>query len=666
MNQLNGARPLAHHTPVPGASPGSRIGARSWIRKGHAWGQGLRWLALTFMAWWLCLTAARAEDFLAPDKAFALTTTVVGERTLHLHWEIAPGYHLYQERITLEPVADAGQSAAQWQPPTLPPAQMQWDENFNKNMAIYTGSLDLDVPFSQGANPAKVTLGWQGCADAGLCYPPVSQVLAVSLPAWGAQTGGVVWLDGAGTASTPQPLPSKPLPGKDGNGDSIASTLASGSLLKTMGVFLLAGLLLAFTPCVLPMVPILSSLIAGQSGPVSRTQGFLLSLSYSLGMALVYAAFGVAAGLAGEGLAAALQNPWVLGGFSLLLSAMALSMFGFYELQMPGFIQGRATEWSNRFRGGSLIGVFLMGGISALVVGPCVAAPLAGALVYISQTRDVVLGGLALFAMALGMSVPLLLVGLSAGSLLPRAGAWMERVKQVFGMMLLAVAIWMVSPVLPAAVHMLLWSVWLLAGAALLGVFGAATPQHARPPVPARAVGSGLVAVAALLLVGAASGGQSVLQPLAHLKPVVASASDSGSGPAGATSASGHLAFERVPNLAALDAALAQAKQAGQPVMIDFYADWCTACKELETFTFSSPAVRQRLAGVRLLQADVTANTPEDKALLKRYSLFGPPGMVFITPAGRGEPDKIIGFQNAEAFVASVNGFLGRPAAQAL
>jgi thiol:disulfide interchange protein DsbD len=397
-------------------------------------------------------------------------------------------------------------------------------------------------------------------------------------------------------------------------------------------------------------VPILSSLIAGQSGPVSRVQGFALALAYSLGMALVYAGFGVAAGLAGEGLAAALQNPWVLGGFAVLLSGMALSMFGVYELQMPGFVQTRATAWSNRFKGGSLVGVFFMGGVSALVVGPCVAAPLAGALVYISQTRDVWLGGSALFAMALGMSVPLLLVGVSAGSLLPRAGAWMERVKQVFGMMLLGVAIWMVSPVLPAALHMLLWAAWLLAGGALLGALGAATPQHAPLPLPARVTGTGLVALAGVLLLGAASGGQSVVQPLAHWRgaPAVAGKSEVSA-----------MAFERVTSVQTLEAQLAEAQQRGQPVMLDFYADWCVACKEFDAFTFSKPEVRQRLQGVRLLQADVTANSDADKALLKRFGLFGPPGIVFFDGATARVAHKVVGYQNATDFVASVNRALG-------
>jgi len=371
----------------------------------------------------------------------------------------------------------------------------------------------------------------------------------------------------------------------------------------------------------------------------------------------VYAGFGVAAGLAGEGLAAALQNPWVLGGFALLLSGMALSMFGFYELQMPSAIQTRANDWANSFQGGSFVGVFLMGGLSALVVGPCVAAPLAGALVYISQTRDVVLGGLALFAMALGMSVPLLLVGVSAGSLLPRAGAWMERVKQVFGMMLLGVAIWMVSPVLPAAVHMLVWAVWLLTAAALLGVFGAATPQHARPPVVARATGAGLAVMATLLLVGAASGGQSVLQPLAHLRVTVAAAQPGAAGVSGAGSAAPHaLPFQRVTSVQALDTALAEAKQQGQTVMLDFYADWCVACKEFETFTFSHPEVQQRLGKVRLLQADVTANNADDKALMKRFGLFGPPGIVFFDGAAAAQvTHKVIGYQAPTEFLASLS-----------
>jgi thioredoxin:protein disulfide reductase len=376
----------------------------------------------------------------------------------------------------------------------------------------------------------------------------------------------------------------------------------------------------------------------------------------------------------------------VLGGFALMLSAMAMSMFGWYELQLPSGLQSRATAWSNRFEGGSMVGVFVMGGISALVVGPCVAAPLAGALVYISQTRDVWLGGSALFAMAMGMSVPLLLVGVSAGSLLPRAGAWMEHVKHVFGMMLLAVAIWMVSPVLAPALHLLFWAAWLLAGAALLGVFDTAvghapTHRHGHHSVAMRAAGWGVLSLSFMLAVGAASGGQSVLQPLAHLRPsaalgiggsggstnVAATGAGAGAGATGAVSQehSSGLAFQRVASVDALDAAVRESQQKGQAVMLDFYADWCVSCKEYDSFTFSDRAVQVRLRGTTLLQADVTANTAQDKALMKRFGLFGPPGIVFFDAKAPSDASaaaapaqaafKIIGYQNAKEFLASLD-----------
>jgi len=606
--------------------------------------------------------SAWAEEFLPPEQAFAFTASVTNDNTVRLHWAIAPGYHLYRDRISVQ--ADAPNVT--WQPLAIPAGKEEFDTNFNKMVAVFRDAVDVDVKLTQGQAALPLTIGWQGCADSGLCYQPDSRQLQVALTGLGAAqnsvqqatTDAIVQTTASPTANSATPVnppdikqnshPAQDNIGQDAT-DSIASTLASGSLLKNMGAFLLAGLLLAFTPCVLPMVPILSSLIAGQSGPVSRGKGFGLALAYSLGMALVYAGFGVAAGLAGEGLAAALQNPWVLGAFALLLSTLAMSMFGFYELQMPSFIQSRATEWSNSFKGGSFIGVFIMGGVSALVVGPCVAAPLAGALVYISQTRDVVLGGLALFSMALGMSVPLLLVGLSAGSLLPRAGGWMERVKQVFGMMLLGVAIWMVSPVIPAAVHMLLWAVWLLTAAALLGIFGSATPQHSRAPVAARASGAGLAAVALVLLIGAASGGQSILQPLSHFSLAQA-------GSLSGAAAHADLKFERVASVQALDAALAQAKQQGQAVMLDFYADWCVSCKEFETFTFSDSTVQKRLGAVKLLQADVTANSAQDKALLKRFNLFGPPGIVFFDGKDAGQVmHKVIGYQAPADFLRSLS-----------
>lgn len=315
----------------------------------------------------LCAAPARADDFLAPERAFAFSARVVDARTVRLHWDIAPGYHLYRERINVQ--ADA--AGVQWIPLALPAGKEEFDTNFNKTVVVYRQALDVDLHLTQGSAAIPVTVGWQGCADAGLCYPPDTTQLQIALTGLGAVKNLItpvgpgaepVSADNPAAATlkvaSASPTPNKtaaPVNTSQAATDSIATTLASGSLLRTMGVFWLAGLLLAFTPCVLPMVPILSSLIAGQTGPVSRSKGFSLALAYSLGMALIYAGFGVAAGLAGEGLAAALQNPWVLGAFALLLSTLAMSMFGFYELQMPSAIQSRATEWSNRFKGGSFL-----------------------------------------------------------------------------------------------------------------------------------------------------------------------------------------------------------------------------------------------------------------------------------------------------------------------
>ena len=381
------------------------------------------------------------------------------------------------------------------------------------------------------------------------------------------------------------------------------------------------------------MLPILSSIIVGQGGAPSRSRSFLLALSYSLGMALVYTSFGVAAGLAGEGLAASLQNPWVLGAFAAGLVGLSLSMFGVYELQLPAALTSQLAGASQRLPAGRAASVFAMGGVSALIVSPCVAAPLAGALVYLSQTRDVWLGGSALFALACGMSVPLLMLGASAGALLPKAGAWMDEVKRFFGVLLLGVALWTVQSVLPAPLVLALWGVLALATALL--VFGrlGAVPRRAWRMV----VAAVLALVALMQFVGAASGGADPLQPLAHLKGGAATAAPR---------------FTAVHSVAELDAAL---QSAGRVVMLDFYADWCVSCKEMERFTFSDPAVQQKLAGALLLKADVTKNNADDRELLKRFSLFGPPGTIFFDARGREvDGTRVIGFQNGAQFMRSL------------
>ncbi len=397
------------------------------------------------------------------------------------------------------------------------------------------------------------------------------------------------------------------------------------------------------------MLPILSSIIVGQGARdregsgrgLTRTRGFVLALAYALGMAIVYSGLGVAAGLAGEGLAAALQQPWALALFGALLVALALSMFGFYELQLPAAWQTRLAQASGRSSGGTLAGVFTMGAISALIVGPCVAAPLAGALLYISQTRDVVIGGSALFAMAAGMSVPLLLVGVSAGSLLPRAGRWMESIKRLFGVLLIAVALWMVSPVIPAWAQMLAWAAFFIVSATYLCALDSLPMDASGWQRLGKGVGLVLLVLGAVQIVGAASGGRDVLRPLERLAS------------APGASETGSLAWRRVESVDQLDAALAGAN--GKPVLLDFYADWCVSCKEMDRFTFSDPRVANKLAGIQLLRADVTANNAEDKALLRRFALFGPPGTIFFDGQGREVPGtRVIGFEPANQFLTSL------------
>jgi len=417
-----------------------------------------------------------------------------------------------------------------------------------------------------------------------------------------------------------------------------AGVLESGRLWAVMAVFFGAGLLLTFTPCVLPMIPILSGIIVGEGRKVTRGRALLVSLAYVLGMAVTYTAIGIAAALSGSLLSAALQNAWVLGAFAFVFVVLALSMFGFYELQLPSGWQARLTEASNRLGGGHWGAVALMGMLSAAIVSPCVVAPLAGALLYIGQTRDTILGGTALFSMAIGMGVPLVLVGVSGGVLLPKAGQWMRAVKQFFGVLLLAVAIWILSPVIPMAAQMFLWAALLTGAGVFLRVLEPLGKEASGWERLGKVAGILALLLAAAQGIGALSGARDPLRPLAGLF---------------AQSREEPLQFETVKTLADLDARL---KTADKAVMLDFYADWCVSCKEMERFTFSDPQVRARLAGMTLLRADVTANSAGDKALLKRYRLFGPPGIVFFDAGGREiEGLRVIGYQPPEKFIKSLD-----------
>jgi thioredoxin:protein disulfide reductase len=610
----------------------------------------VRLLATLLLA---CLASAPAahadDDFLPPEQAFKFSAHMADAHTIVVNYAIADGYYMYRERFHF------AATGAKLGEPAIPPGKVKFDDTFQKNVETYHNGVEIRIPVEAGG-PFTLNATGQGCADKGLCYPPQDASVQLA-PGAGPQMsiapgqslpGDQSTFAFPGKAAQPAPqvdTPAAPAPAaKPAAAPSelsgIAALLQGGRLLAIIPAFILLGLGLAFTPCVLPMVPILSSIIVGEGGQVHRSRGFVLSLAYSLGMAIVYTALGVAAGLVGEGLAAALQNPWVLSTFALLIAAMSLSMFGVFQLQVPAALQTRLASASGRQASGKLAGVFVMGAISALIVGPCVAAPLAGALVYISRTRDVVIGGAALFAMAIGMSIPLLLVGVSAGSLLPRAGMWMEAVKRFFGVLMLAMALWMAAPVLPGLAQMLLWAAlllgygfYLLRGLANRGRVGAR-----RPPYAGLALGAACVVLGAVQMVGAASGARDPIAPLARF---------TGGAPARP------LAFTRIKTVAQLDAALAAT--GGRTALLDFYADWCVSCKEMEKLTFVDPAVKARLANTVLLQVDVTANDADDRAMLKRFGLFGPPGIIMFDKQGTEIPDsRVIGYQDTNKFLGSL------------
>jgi thiol:disulfide interchange protein DsbD len=589
------------------------------------------------------LQLARAEeDFLDPEVAFKLAARAVDPRTVEVSYTVVPGYYLYREQFKFAAVnATLGE-------PVLPQGKTKFDETFQKNVETYRDTVRIAIPVQQAAGKFQLLVTNQGCADKGLCYPPQQRGIEVSLAGFGGDgSARVLTADqtlalASGASASGAGANAPPAAASYAADDAaIDGALRSGKFWTVVGVFFVGGLLLSLTPCVLPMLPILSSIIVGHGAQVSRGRGLGLAASYSLGMALVYTAFGVAAGLAGEGLAAALQKPWVLTLFAAGLVALSLSMFGVYELQLPARLTGRVSSASQRLPAGRFAGVFAMGGLSALIVSPCVAAPLAGALVYLSQTRDVALGGTALFSLAGGMSVPLLLMGASAGALLPRAGGWMEDVKRFFGVMLLGVALWTVQSILPASLVLALWGALAVSAAVMLVAHRHGAVTGWTRSLWRLAAGAVLAVCGLLQLVGAASGGTNPLQPLAPWRAVGGPVAERG-GPV----------FTTVRSVADLDTAL---RTAGRPVMLDFYADWCVSCKEMERFTFVDPAVQKKMAGALLLKADVTANTADDRALLKRFNLFGPPGTIFFDPQGREIASaRIAGFQDAARFLQTL------------
>ncbi len=566
--------------------------------------------------------------FLPADQVFHVGATAAGPTAIRLDWWIRTGYYLYRSRLKVSAADGVALGALQ-----LPTGLIKIDPYFGRE-EIYRHAVSGTVPVPGGqGHSLLLQVTYQGCADAGLCYPPITKTLTVALPAAGSA--------GPGAGSPAAAASSSALSDQQG----YTNAARSASLLAMIAAFYGAGLLLAFTGCVYPTIPILSAIIVGQGHKVTTGRAFVLSLTYVLGMALTYTIAGTAfAALGGRAPAAAFEQPWIVATFAALFVAMALSMLGLFTVQMPAALQTRIANLSSRQTAGTLGGVAIMGALSALLVTTCVGPALVAALAVISQTGQVARGAAALFAMSIGTGTPLLIIGTSAGKLLPKSGPWMDTIKRLFGAVMLGVGVWMLGRVLPARVTVALWAVPVGTAAAVLFV-GTRTVRAARWTLRVGGLVVGLYGLA--LITGAALGGTNPLSPI----------------PAWAGSQQ-PLPFSPVRTVADLDRQVAQASRAGRPVMIDFYADWCTSCKEMEATTFLDPVVRQALSGTVLLRADVTANDADDRALLQRFGIYGPPTIAFYGRDGQERSRyRVVGYMKGAEFAAAARAaFASQPA----
>ncbi len=581
------------------------------------------------------IAGGNTSEFPPPEEVFFPDVFAVDGNTVEIGIRIEPGFYVYRHRITaksLSPDAQAGQLE-------LPEGKHKYDEFFGESEVYYdevVGRLAV-ARATPEAMDLQLEVGYQGCADGGLCYLPQTEVITVSLPA------ANVVSDLGDAAATAGGTPAAPVSEQA----RLAQIITGSSIWVAAGVFFLAGLGLAFTPCVLPMVPILSGIIAGEGDDVSPMRGFTLALSYVMGMAIIYTGAGVAAAAAGMQLQATFNQPWILILFAGLFVLLALGMFGAYDLQMPSAIQSKLAGVSGKQKSGTMIGAFIMGALSALVVTACVAPALIAALTVMAQSGDMVRGGAALFAMSLGMGAPLLLVGAAQGKLLPKAGPWMVAIKGAFGFMMLGLAIWMLSRILPEALTLALWAVLTFMAGVFMGGLTTFGPEAS--PTQKMGKGFGVLAMVwgVLMVLGAVTGGSNPLQPLASVNV---------GGDAGETvAAHQELPFQRIKTVTDLDREIATASKQGKSVMLDFYADWCVSCKEMEAWTFTDASVQAALSNTVWLQADVTANDAEDKALLDRFGVFGPPTIIFFGTDGQQRSGyEVVGYMKAEAFADHV------------
>ena len=579
------------------------------------------------------------NDILDPDDAFQISYDSQPGK-FKVNWVIAEGHYLYRDKMQIT----TDDTAVVSNPLLMPAGDEKDDPIFNKTLYVFHHLTDVTLPYQYTDNGDKdVTfkVKYQGCSEiSGICYPPQTKLFTIRLSPIPAAMAAEQTTELANEQSevniTTNSIDQQPVSEQD----EIANALRSNNIWLTLIIFFGAGLLLAFTPCVFPMIPILSGIIVGQGKDITTRKAFYLSLVYVLAMAMTYTIVGILVGLSGENIQAWFQNPWIIGSFAIIFVALSFSMFGFYELQMPSSMQSKLTAISNSQQGGNIIGVAVMGFLSALIVGPCVTAPLVGALIYIAETGDAALGGLALFSLSMGMGAPLLIIGASAGKFLPKAGAWMDAVKAVFGVLLLGLAIWLLERVAPAAFTMSLWAALIIVSAIYMGAVDSIGEGSNGWKKLWKGLGVLLLIYGIIILLGLASGNRNVFQPLKSIANF-----------SGATAQIEHLNFTQVKGVDGLNAELAKAKVAGKPVMLDFYADWCVSCKEMEAFTFTDPAVQKALQGVVLLQADVTPNDAKDTELYKHFGIIGPPSIMFFDVNGEERRNyRVVGFVPAEKF----------------
>ena len=572
-------------------------------------------------------------ELLPVDQAFQFSHKINALGQLEFSWLVTDDYHLYQDKFKVK----VTEGQAKIGPLNLPPAITVDDPVFGIT-DVYHGQFSATLPITDiTSDRISIEVSYQGCSvSMGVCYPPTKQVIVVTQDSLDTAAQQV-----SSTTNIPvTPVSSTVQNEEFSETDLITNTLKNNSLWIVIGTFFIFGLLLSFTPCVFPMIPILSSIIVGQGHHLTTRRAFIMSLVYVLAMALTYTFAGVLAGLFGQNLQATFQNPWVIGTFSFLFILLALSMFGFYELQLPARLQSKLTQYSNKQKGGTLTGVAIMGFLSALIVGPCMAPPLAGALIYIGQTGDAFLGGMALFAMSIGMGLPLIIIGTSSAKFMPRAGAWMEKVKAFFGVMLIAVAIWMLERILPVELTMINWAILFIVTAVYMGAFES-THEKTGWFKLAKGLGIVLFLYGLMILIGLLGGSKDVYQPLKTFQ-----------GSANAAQVqSTKMNFTIIKSIDDLEAELAK----GNPVMLDFYADWCISCKEMERLTFSDAQVQLALSGVTLLKADVTKNDAIDIALMQHFGIVGPPAILFFNPQGEEQKaQRVVGFKSAEAFMGNI------------